>query len=171
MAADGYFSHEIAEALGIADPKTVQSFYRRYHFPTLQNFAPPVLDQRIGWKGGVKLAKGYSYKKSPGHPHASKHGGYVAVHRLVVEQKLGRYLLPAEVVDHIDGNIRNNHPDNLRVFSSNAEHLRATLTGRCPAWTEEGKQRLDVARNQPRRMWKGLSRTPIPSASGSGADL
>lgn len=43
-------------------------------------------------------------------------------HRSVAEQKLGRPLRPGEVVHHIDGNKRNNHPDNLWVFSSQKEH-------------------------------------------------
>lgn len=46
------------------------------------------------------------------------------VHRVVAEQKLGRKLLPGEVVHHIDGDRLNNHPDNLMVFSSQAEHLQ-----------------------------------------------
>ncbi|WP_367401674.1 hypothetical protein [Fodinicurvata sediminis] len=43
---------------------------------------------------------------------------------------LGRYLQPGEVVDHQDNHPRHNWPDNLRVYASNADHLRATLTGR-----------------------------------------
>lgn len=168
MAKDGFFSHEIAERLGTT-AKAVQKTYRRYGFPVLQNFAPPLREDRHGWKGGVKEAKGYLYSRTPGHPHASKHGGYVAVHRLVAEEKIGRYLLPTEVVDHIDGDIRNNHPDNLRVFQSNAEHLAVTLKGRCPDWSDEGKSRLSVARAQPRRTWKGRSIEPILSELGSDA--
>lgn len=43
-------------------------------------------------------------------------------HRVVAEQMLGRVLNPAEVVHHIDGNPRNNEPENLFVFSSQKEH-------------------------------------------------
>jgi hypothetical protein len=45
-------------------------------------------------------------------------------HRVVAEQKLGRKLKKNEVVHHIDGNRRNNNPDNLMVFSSSADHMR-----------------------------------------------
>jgi hypothetical protein len=45
-------------------------------------------------------------------------------HRVVAEEKIGRPLRKGEVVHHIDENILNNHPDNLHVFASQAEHAR-----------------------------------------------
>jgi len=45
-------------------------------------------------------------------------------HRLVAEQKLGRSLLPREVVHHIDCNKQNNHPDNLEILPNNTAHMR-----------------------------------------------
>ena len=140
LFAEGYYSYEIAEKTG-KSPKSVQKTARRYNFPSLHNFFPPELEERVNWKGGIKMMKGYAYKRTPNHPNGTKHGNYVAVHRLVVEKKLGRYLTKKEVVDHIDGDITNNHPDNLRVFANNAEHLRMTLKGKCPNWSEEGKKR------------------------------
>jgi hypothetical protein len=150
MAADGMYSHEIAELLGVT-AKSVQKTFRRYEFPKMHNFFPPLQEERHGWKGGIKRVKGYLYQRTPEHPHASKHGKYVAIHRLVIEESLGRYLLPTEVVDHIDGDTANNDPSNLRVFASNAGHLRETLAGKVPKWSDEGLKSLARARSQPRK--------------------
>lgn len=43
-------------------------------------------------------------------------------HRVIAAKMLGRPLRTGEVVHHIDGNKRNNTPENLMVFSSQAEH-------------------------------------------------
>jgi hypothetical protein len=45
-------------------------------------------------------------------------------HIVVMERKLGRSLLPGEVVHHDDDNPQNNDPANLMVFPSNSEHLK-----------------------------------------------
>ena len=144
LAREGKTSAEIAQVTG-KTPKAIQKFFRRYDFPNLHNIEVRRMQEQPMWKGGEKLMKGYTYRRVPDHPNGTKHGNYVAVHRLVMEQKLGRYLLPTEVVDHIDGNIQNNHPDNLRVFANNAEHLRETLKGRCPKWSDDGKRRISDA--------------------------
>ena len=151
LAKDGYRSADIAEQIG-KTPKAVQKFFRRYDFPNLHNICPRQEHEQPMWKGGIKVVKGYSYKRMKDHPNKSKHGGYVAVHRLVMEEKLGRYLLPTEVVDHIDGDTQNNHPDNLRVFASNADHLRETLAGRCPNWSEDGRRRISEAVRERHRL-------------------
>ena len=45
-------------------------------------------------------------------------------HRIVAEKMLGRPLQEGEVVHHKDGNKRNNAPENLEIFASQAEHAR-----------------------------------------------
>lgn len=93
------------------------------------------------WKGGVILRRGYRFIHKPEHPGAN-HGGYVAEHRLVMEAKIGRLLDRREVVHHIDSNPLNNAPENLMLFSTNAEHLRYELKGRVPNWSAAGKARM-----------------------------
>jgi hypothetical protein len=82
------------------------------------------------WRGGRRLDKhGYVYLYMPLHPSANAGGAYFE-HRAVVEIVLGRYLGPLEVVDHGDNYPYHNWPSNLTLYASNAEHLRATLSGK-----------------------------------------
>ncbi len=74
--------------------------------------------------------------------------GRVLENRLVVAQKIKRNLLPLEVVDHIDDIRLHNEPSNLRLFSSNVEHLRSTLSGNIPKWSQDGKVALDLSRRR-----------------------
>ena len=56
-----------------------------------------------------------------GHPRANKIG-FVAEHIIVAEKMIGRHITKDEVVHHIDGDKKNNSPENLMVFSTKAEH-------------------------------------------------
>jgi len=94
------------------------------------------------WKGGRMVEKGgYVLVFCPDHPNCNRHG-YMREHRLVMEQKLGRYLGPKEVVHHIDKNPQNNAIENLKLYDSNRDHLAEELEGQVPNWTEEGRQRI-----------------------------
>ena len=124
----GLLSHEIAALMG-KSPKSIQKAYVRFGLPRLSNICPRYGTDNPAWKGGIHVShNGYIYVRKPNHPFANLHG-YVPQHRLVVEQRLGRFLLPSEAVHHIDGNHANNDIANLEVFSSNGDHLRATLRG------------------------------------------
>ena len=65
----------------------------------------------------------YNYLYLPNHPKAHS-DGCVYEHIIVAEQKIGRFLTEEEVVHHIDENRKNNSPDNLIVFKTQADHTR-----------------------------------------------
>ena len=71
---------------------------------------------------------GYVLLKANGHPHANS-GGYVREHRLQMERTLGRYLLPGEVVHHINGRKDDNRPENLQLYESNSAHKKDDMLG------------------------------------------
>ena len=69
------------------------------------------------WKGGKR--KGgkdlrYNMILKPEHPQADS-SGYIMEHRLVMEEKIGRYLTKEEIVHHLDGNGNNNEISNLEL--------------------------------------------------------
>jgi hypothetical protein len=75
------------------------------------------------WKGGRSIASnGYVLIKVGTEHHLADVRGYAYEHRVVAEQKLGRRLLPGEVVHHRDGDKQNNAPENLEVCADIAEH-------------------------------------------------
>lgn len=80
------------------------------------------------WNGGRTTANGgYIMVKAPdGHPRPTK-AGYIRLHRLVMEQKIGRYLLPSEDVDHKNGIKTDNRPENLQIISR-SEHVKLEHT-------------------------------------------
>lgn len=92
-----------------------------------------------------------------GYPaiHRKQNGRFifVMVHRLVMEHKLGRFLLPEENVHHVDHDSRNPSPDNLVLYANRSEHMKAEHSSpsglsainaaktHCPAGHELGPKR------------------------------
>ena len=74
------------------------------------------------WKGGiVKLRGGYIGEYCPNHPFCWGKG-YVLQHRLVMEKYIKRFLLPKEIVHHINGISSDNRIENLQLLSCLGEH-------------------------------------------------
>ena len=156
MCAEGCSLSEIGREVGTKGEE-VKKFLRRNgitkEFPT-STFG----ERHYAWKGRITDKDGYVAIHCKGHPNARKHTHYVFEHRLVMEEALGRYLLPTEVVHHINGIRDDNRIENLQLFQSNAEHLAVDLKGRCPKWTVEGKGRIRKALHQRWSAWRDANR-------------
>jgi hypothetical protein len=163
--AQGMSCREIAEVFGCND-EVVRRAMIRLGLARLPAKARP--EKNAFWRGrNTHLyqvdTEGYILEKRPDHPYATK-SGFVRQHRLVMEQVIGRYLLPEEVVDHKNRDTSDNDPGNLQLFASNADHLRDNMTGTKNLTREEREQRRrEAVRRAQRRV------AAILAASGNGA--
>jgi len=95
----------------------------RKNFVKLNKSRNQKLENNPHWKGGItRTQKGYLQILVPGHPNGVKN--YILLHRFVMENFIGRYLLPEEVVHHIDGDKNNNDIENLMLFKNGGEHSK-----------------------------------------------
>lgn len=141
-------SSQIAETLG-ESPKYVQKMMLRYNLPRRAPSKVPS-ERNVFYKCGRHINKdGYASVICPDDLLSSANkNGRILEHRLVMSRKIKRNLLPLEVVDHIDGIRLHNDPNNLRLFACNADHLRETLKGMTPQWSEDGMEALALSRLQ-----------------------
>src|SRR3954449_2549914 len=73
--------------------------------------------QRTWRSGHNRRAVGSKGWIERGYRFFSLKGRRIAEHRLIVEEREGRKLLPGEVVHHVDDNPLNNDPDNLVILT------------------------------------------------------
>jgi hypothetical protein len=162
MCEEGHSLSEMAEAVG-TNGREVKKFLRRQG--VTKEFPKEKIGERhYAWVGRTIDKDGYILVHVKGHPNARKHSNWIFEHRLVMEEALGRYLLPTEVIHHINGEKTDNRIENLQLFASNGEHLAVDLAGRCPKWSEDGKERIRKATIQ--RWFRKKEATPQESAEG-----
>jgi hypothetical protein len=85
----------------------------------------PLGANHCNWKGGRSISvDGYVITSAHGHPCATKNGGYVLEHRLIIEAIIGRILLDYETVHHVNQKRDDNRPENLMAFASRSAHQK-----------------------------------------------
>lgn len=109
------------------------------------------------WNGGTRIRTGgYVTLRMVGDPRADKQG-YVRRSQVVLENKLGRPLLPGEVAHHINGVTDDDRPENLEVLFC-GEHRRRHnnvryANGKNRAYGERAASHR-LTTEQVREMWK-----------------
>lgn len=121
------------------------------------------------WKGGREKKNGYWYILFPEHPFCDSRG-YIAEHRLIMEQKIDRYLESCEVIHHKNSIRDDNRIENLQLFDSHGNHISFENKGRsyllddmssriCSICTSDKTWLRKSENNRPK--WYGSVENPI----------
>ena len=107
-------------------------------------------NKSLNWKGGrTTRGNGYTGLFNPKHPYVGG-SGYIMEHRLNIEKDIGRFLLPTEIVHHIDGNKGNNKIENLVLCKNKSNHkfLHAKMENFMYKLIRRGKVYYDKEKNE-----------------------
>lgn len=125
MLCDGIPLKEISDKSGVFQ-ETIRKLANRRNIPyskSTRRTPGKAVYGTLGYGGYVELRVDLDGPYGNLVCHGGDKTGYASLHRMRMQDKLGRKLLPGEIVHHIDGDIYNNSPANLEVFSSVREHL------------------------------------------------
>ena len=154
LYAAGATMAQVSEATGVAE-ETARRWMKAAGVQMRPRGCP---EGKYTPAGGRQVDRdGYVLVLKPSHPHA-RASGYVLEHRLVMEEHLGRTLLPEEVVHHKNGQKDDNRLENLQLFESQSPHHTQHILGN--QWWKMRKWRNPHAASQP---------GPTPPASETGA--
>lgn len=116
--------------------------FKGKHFSANTEFVkgqPHTFQKHITYTIARKDGRKYKLLHNPEHPHKD-HRGYVREHRLVMESYLKRYLLPSEVVHHINGDTLDNSIGNLELLDKKEYDRRNIKLNMHKRW-----QKLEVS--------------------------
>ena len=118
------FMKDIADAQGVS-VGTVVFWLRRFGIRLESRGGRQVGERGSSYKGGIKISRGYRFLAvAEDSPHRRDRDGYVAEHRIVASEMIGRVLSKDEEVHHLNFDKLDNAPSNLLIFGSGADHTR-----------------------------------------------